>query len=196
MLENLRRPVIRRDHDIGKRFVVAQHHIEARPQPLDEVGLEQQRLGLGAGDDEFERARRRDHALDAGVEPGRAGIGGDALFDVLRLADIEHVAARIDHAIDARPRRRELGVMDDRGAAGGERALLLVEAKLRRFRVIRLRQRLLVVLLDGLDLGRDPASAISADRDFLASDHSCCCKSATATGTTLQPPRLVKYRVS
>ena len=155
MLENLRRPVIGRDQDIGKRFVVAQHHVEARPQPLDQIGLEQQRLGLGAGDDEFERAGGGDHALDAGVETGRAGIGGNALFDVLRLADIEHVAARIDHAIDARPRRRELGVVHDRGAAGGKRTGFFVEGKLRGFGLVGLRQRLLVVFLDDLGLGRD-----------------------------------------
>ena len=155
MLEDLRRPMIGCDQNIGKRFVVAQHHVEARPQPLDEIGFEQQRLGLGAGDDEFERAGGGDHALDAGVEPGRTRIGLDALFDVLGLADIEHVAAAIDHAINAGPRRRELGTLNDRGAAGGERTPLLIEGRLRGFGRIGLRQRLLVVFLDDLGLGRD-----------------------------------------
>ena len=59
--------MIGRDQNIGKRFVVAQQHVEARPQPLDHVRFEQQRLGLGAGDDEFERARCRGY-----VEPVRA----------------------------------------------------------------------------------------------------------------------------
>ena len=93
MLEDLRRPVIRRDEDVGKRLVVAQQHVEARPQPLDQVGLEQQRLGLGRGRDEFDRRGRRDHARDARVVAGRPRIGEDALLDVLRLADVEHVAA-------------------------------------------------------------------------------------------------------
>ena len=132
MLEDLRRPVIGRDQNIGKRLVVAQHHVEARPQALDQVRLEQQRLGLGAGDDEFERAGGRDHALDAGVVAGRTRIGDNAFLDVLRLADIEHVAARVDHAIDAGPRRRELGVVDDGGAAGGQRALVLIGASIGR----------------------------------------------------------------
>ena len=154
MLEDLRRPVIRGDQDIGKRLVVAQHHVEARPQPLDEVGFEQQRLGLGAGDDEFQRAGRGDHAFDAGVETGRPRIGGDALLDVLGLADIEHVAARIDHAVDARPRRRVLEITR-RWRRGRRRA----NPAPRRSRALRasssgLRQRLLVVVLDGLDLGR------------------------------------------
>ena len=55
MLEDLRRPMIAGDQDVGKRLVVAQQNVEARPQPLDQVGLEQQRLGLGLGRDEFER---------------------------------------------------------------------------------------------------------------------------------------------
>ena len=63
---------------IGERFVVAQRDVEARPQPLDQVGFEQQRLGLGAGNDEFERAGLSDHALDAGIEAGRPRIGADA----------------------------------------------------------------------------------------------------------------------
>jgi hypothetical protein len=37
------------DQDIGKRLVVAQLHVEARPQLLDQIGLEQQRLGFGRG---------------------------------------------------------------------------------------------------------------------------------------------------
>ena len=72
VLENLRRPVIRRDQDVGKRFVVAQQHVKARPQALDQIGFEQQRLGLGAGDDEFECSRGRDHARDAGSRPAGA----------------------------------------------------------------------------------------------------------------------------
>ena len=142
------------DQDIGKRFVVAQQDVEARPQPLDQVGLEQQRLGLGAGDDEFERPGRRDHALDAGVEPGRPRVGANAVPDVLGLADIEHVAARIDHAVDAGLRRRQLGVTEDGGAACGKRVLDLVVGS-RGVAFLRFRKRRLLVFLDDLDLGLD-----------------------------------------
>ena len=38
------------DDDVGERLVVAQQHVEARPEALDQVVLEQQRLGLAAGD--------------------------------------------------------------------------------------------------------------------------------------------------
>ena len=118
VLEDLRRPMVRGDEDVGKRLVVAQQHVEARPQPLDQVGFEQQRLGLGRGGDELHRRGRRDHPLDAGVVPGRPRVGRDPLLDVLRLADVEHLAGRIEHAIDAGRRRRELGVAQQRGAAG------------------------------------------------------------------------------
>ena len=128
VLEDLRRPMIGRDQDIGKRFVVAQQHVEARPQPLDHVRFEQQRLGLGAGDDEFERARCRDHPLDASVEAGRTRIGAHPVLHVLRLADVEHVAARVDHPIDAGLRRRVLGIAEDGGPAVGERTALLLAA--------------------------------------------------------------------
>ena len=155
--------MIRGDQDIGKRFVVAQRDIEARPQPLDQVGFEQQRLGLGAGDDEFQRAGLRDHALDAGIEAGRPRIGADALLDVLGLADIEHVAAAIDHAIDAGPRRRLFDGVDDGVAAGGERTRrLVVELDCRG--LVGFRQRLFVVLLDEIGLRRDV---------FLRIAHAC-----------------------
>ncbi len=65
MLEDLRRPMVAGDQDIGKRLVVAQQHVEARPQLLDEVGFQQQRFGLGRGRDELDRHGRGDHAQDA-----------------------------------------------------------------------------------------------------------------------------------
>ena len=123
MLEDLRRPVVGGDQDVRKRLVVTQEHIEARPQTLDQIGLEQERFRLGAGDDEFERARRGDHALDAGVEAGRPRIGANAVLEVFRFADIEHVAAGIGHAVDAGLGRGERGVTENGGAAGAERVV-------------------------------------------------------------------------
>ena len=151
MFDDLRRPVIGRDQDIGEGLIVAQQHIEAWPQPLDQVGFKQQRLGLGAGNDEFERAGRPDHAFDAGVEAGRTRIGANAVTDVFRLADIEHVAARIDHAVHARPGRSELGVAEDGGAAGGQRTIGLLDTIVGQIDFVRLRKRRLLVLLGVLD---------------------------------------------
>ncbi len=150
MLEDLRRPVVGGDQDMGKRLVVAQQHVEARAQALDQVGFEQKRLGLGRGRDELERRGRRDHAFDAGVVAGRAAIGDDPFADVLGLADVEHVALGIDHAIDAGRGRRELGVTRDHRAADGERADGgEVEV------LFRLGQRLLLVLLEEFARGID-----------------------------------------
>ena len=59
MLQDLRRPVIAGDQDVGKRLVVAQQHVEARPQLLDQIGFEQQRLGLGGGRDDLDRSPSR-----------------------------------------------------------------------------------------------------------------------------------------
>ena len=53
--------MIRGDQDEWKRFVVAQQHIEARAQSLDQVGFEKKRLCLGRRRDEFERGGGGDH---------------------------------------------------------------------------------------------------------------------------------------
>ena len=96
--------------------------------------------------------------------PVGRGIGDDALLDVLGLADIEHVAAAIDHAIDAGPRRRLFDGVDDGVAAGGERTRLLLLVALDRRGLVSFRQRLFVVVLDEIGLRRDV---------FLRIAHAC-----------------------
>ncbi len=114
MLHDHRRRLAGRDQDVGERLVVAHQHVEARTQPLDQVRFEQQRLGLGGGRDELDLRGRGDHAHDARGVPGHARIRDDALADALRLADVEHLAFRIDHAVDAGRRRGMLGGALDR----------------------------------------------------------------------------------
>ena len=155
VLQNLRRPVVGGDQDIGKRLVVAQEHVEARAQALDQIGFEQQRLGLGRGGDEFERYGGADHARDARVIAGRPRIGGEPLFDALGLADIEHLALGVDHAIDAGRGRRELEEAHDGRAPGGQRAG-------RRVLQLELGQRLLLVVLGEVALRVDVAFAVHA----------------------------------
>ena len=158
MLEDLRRPMIAGDQDIGKRFVVAQLHVEARPQLLDQIGFEQQRLGLGRGRDDLDRHGGRDHPQDARrlhrVDPR---IGRQPLADVLGLADIEHVVGRIEHAIDAGRGRGEPHRVFDRGMADRQRAF--------RNRLVgllgKLRQPRLVVLLGAGRGGVDISGAAS-----------------------------------
>src|SRR5262249_53525848 len=70
--------------------------------------------------------------------------------DVLGLADIEHVALGVDHAIDAGRGRRELGITRDHRAAHSERAGG-GEVEVR----FRLGQRLLLVLLEEFARGID-----------------------------------------
>ena len=110
------------DQDVGKRFVVAQLHVEARPQLLDEVGFQQQRLGLGRGRDELHGHRGRDHAQDARRQRRTlTRVVGQALFDVLGLADIEHVGIGAEHAIDAGRGGREPDRALDRLVTGRQR---------------------------------------------------------------------------
>jgi hypothetical protein len=52
MLGQHRRGMVAGEQDIGEALVVAHQHVEARLHLLDEIGLEQQRLGLGFRRDE------------------------------------------------------------------------------------------------------------------------------------------------
>ena len=61
------------DDDVGERLVVAQQHVEARPEALDQVVLEQQRLGLAAGDRELHGPGGRHHAHQARCRAASAG---------------------------------------------------------------------------------------------------------------------------
>ena len=156
MLEDLRRPVVAGDQDVGKRLVVAQLHVEARPQLLDQIGFEQQRLGLGRGRDDLDRHGGRDHAQDARRQRrDGTGIGGEPLADVFRLADVEHVVRGIEHAVDAGRGRRQPHRVFDRGMADRQRPF---GDRLGGF-LRRLRQARFVVLLGrrcrrGIDVAR------------------------------------------
>jgi hypothetical protein len=123
------------DEDVGEALVVAQQHIVARLQLLDEIGLQQQRLGLGLGGDEDHRHGLRDHPGDADGLALRRRIALDALLDRARLADIEHLAVGADHAVDAGAERRVLPERLDRRRAARQRARLglrLVEVEIER----------------------------------------------------------------
>ena len=150
MFQDLRGGMFLANDNIGKRLVIAHQHVEARAQALDQVCLEQQRLGLGAGRDEFHRRGQRDHAADALVVPGRPRIGRDALFDVVGLADIEHVAGCIEHSIDAGRRRRLFQMPKNDIASGRQRARWHGFAF-----ALGKRQTLILVLFGEFELGLD-----------------------------------------
>ena len=93
--------VVQRDLDERVALVVAQAQVEGRALLLDEVVLEQQRLGLG-GRSPRSRCRRACDTISP-VRPwgaaAAAQVVGDALAQLLRLAHVEH----------RRRRRRESG---------------------------------------------------------------------------------------
>lgn len=70
--------VIGGDQDVGKALVVAEEDIEARFQALDEIGFEEEGLGLRLGAHELHRDGGHDHALDAHGEAFGAGVIGNA----------------------------------------------------------------------------------------------------------------------
>ncbi len=112
--------LVLRDEDVGEGLVVAQQHVVARLELLDQVRLEQQRLGLGARGHELHRRRIDDHAGDAVRMRVAAGVGAHARFQVLGLADVEHLASGVDHAVDARRVRQRFPEAPDHRHAGGE----------------------------------------------------------------------------
>ena len=112
--------------------------VVGRAVALDELRLEEERLGLGVGGDDLHAARLGDHALEALGEARDLGVVGDAVAERPRLADIEDVALGVGHAIDAgadreglhdRAEGRDAGLQVRRvAAADGIGRFFLVEA--------------------------------------------------------------------
>ncbi len=125
-------------HDEGEAFVVPQQHVVGGPETLDQLGLQEQRLGFRARRDDGHRPRLRHHPLQALRQLGDLGVVGDAVLQHARLADVEDVAAGVLHAIDTWRSRQRLQHLADCGDAGLEvrlvrttyciSRLLLVEA--------------------------------------------------------------------
>ena len=57
-----------RDDDVGIALIVLQADVIAGFELLDDVGLENQRLDFGVGDDDLKIGRLRQHLLDPGAE--------------------------------------------------------------------------------------------------------------------------------
>ena len=101
---------------IGVGLVVPEEDVEGRVQALDEVVFQQQGFGLGAGHGGIDAADAAHHEGDAGAGNGALEIGRNALLQVLRLADIEHLALGVEHAID--PRQVRQGRQEGLGVEG------------------------------------------------------------------------------
>ena len=76
VLQDLRESMFAGQQDRRKGFVVAQKDVIAWPIALDEIGFQQQRLGLGMGDDKFHGGGFGDHAPGAVRLPVRARWAG------------------------------------------------------------------------------------------------------------------------
>ena len=87
------------DPDVGIGLVVPQPDVEARPVPLDELLLGEQRLGLCLRDQEVDR---RDRTGEAARMRASGEVGGDPFPDRARLADVDHVAVPVPEQVDAR----------------------------------------------------------------------------------------------
>ena len=87
---------------VGKTLVVPQHHIEPRPVLLDEIVFKQQRLGLGIRDRDFHVRRFGEQRLHLRLNVAGLKVGSDPVLQVSRLADVEDLAVRIQHPVDAR----------------------------------------------------------------------------------------------
>jgi hypothetical protein len=103
--------------DEGEAFVVAEQDIVGRPVALDQLRLEQQRLRLGVGGDDQHVAGLRDHALQPLREPRDLSVVGDPVLQRPRLANVEHVALRIEHAVYAGAYRKGPQHVTDRSHA-------------------------------------------------------------------------------
>src|SRR5882672_2588023 len=93
-------------HQVGIGLVVAEQDVVAGVERLDEIVLEDQRLRLGARDRDLDRRDLRQHHGDARAVLRFLEIRRDALFQVARLADVEGLALRADHAVHARQTRQ------------------------------------------------------------------------------------------
>ena len=117
MLLDARKFVIFAQKNEGETLIIAQQHVVRRAEALDELRFQEQRLGLRARRYHRHRARLRNHALQALREPCDLCVAGHAILQGPRLADVEDLAARILHAIDAGPNRKRLQHFADRGDA-------------------------------------------------------------------------------
>ena len=91
-------------HQVGIGLVVAEQDVVAGAERFDEIVLEDQSLRLGAGDVILRDLRQ--HHGDAQAVLRLLEIRRDALLQVARLADVESVPLRAEHAVHARQTRQ------------------------------------------------------------------------------------------
>jgi len=100
------RKVMPGQYDIWIGFVVPEKDVVTRLQGLDQVVFQQQCFSLGARDSHFDTGDMRHHQADARRDIGFLEVGGDAFFQLPGLADIQHLAPAIEHAVNPRQQRQ------------------------------------------------------------------------------------------
>ena len=100
--------------DIGEMLVVAQVDVVTRPVAADEVRFENKRFGLVRGRYPVDGVELRQHDRDLGAGIMRVRkIGTHPAPEVDGLSDIDQLAIRIFHEIDARS-LGEAGDLEDK----------------------------------------------------------------------------------
>ena len=151
MLLDLRKGMFLGDEDIRKGLVVAQQHIIARLQLLDEVLFKQKRLCFRPRRQEHHRRGLSDHPRNPPRMPRGPGIVRHPRLEVPRLADVKHTRLRIQHPVHPRRAVKRLEVGLDQAVPGRRiprRLLVLVDHGF-----------LYVILCDGCTLSAPGARA-------------------------------------
>ncbi len=103
------------DVDVRERLVVAQQHVVARLELLDQVLFEQQCFRFRPRRQKHHRRGFRDHPRNAPRMSRRARIVRHPRPQVARLADIEHARLGIEHPVDTRTGVQRLEIALDAG---------------------------------------------------------------------------------
>jgi hypothetical protein len=135
------------DGEVGKRFVVAQEHVVAWLEALDQIAFEQQRFGFGGGRYYLKVVGRGDHALDAYRQPFGPRVGDDPFLDVFGFADVEDRSIFAEHAVNAWFAGEGRQQAAQNLGSGADRALIRLTGGLRYFWSIR------VVVCHGVNVG-------------------------------------------
>ena len=95
---------------VRKAFVVAQHHVEARPVFFDQIEFQQQRFGVGIRDRDLHARSLGNQCLNLGMHVAGLEIRSDPALEIARLADIEDLALGVQHPVNTRAARQALDV--------------------------------------------------------------------------------------
>ncbi len=101
MLDDLQRPLVAGDQDVGNDLSPRSCTLKRGRSWLDQVGFEQQRLGLGRGRDDLYGGRCRDHPRDSGLMPGQLMHRTTNASAFLALPTQKHALRGVEHPIDA-----------------------------------------------------------------------------------------------